>query len=230
LKHKDIRRDEMRNLDINDSIGKYLKHGSYHIAMLDSYGEFANQIEEFKVPHDKLRELAVELETKQENIQIKMAKRNFADSKLDDEINSFHLHLLDHVKKNRKKPEYIQYFPKGLKAVTRISIKREIEKVKFLINTLVESSLPEKLKVFAEKIKPLNENLKSSVVDYESELFAEMRTRLNIKITKEDWLRVYNGNYGYIMSQYPRKKDMVETFFKKDNKDHKKQEDTLGDE
>ncbi|MBU1534551.1 hypothetical protein KKF84_04475 [Myxococcota bacterium] len=203
----------MRLPPISENSEKLLVLGSYHQAMLETDERLEVLSSVFSSHQKRLREAKDQFQNQEELTMRAFAMKNFCDDMLEREATTFELKVAEQFNKDRASEGYLALFPKGLDGITRVSLAKMMEAVKLLEASLEQSGLPEEILSFGESLRLKRMKAHEAVTAYRSALRAESEARMELRLIKEEWLRLYSINYDKILTLY--NKDRARVFFRK---------------
>ena len=195
-------------------------YGEYLLARLEAKKELGALKEAFQPQQEVLRKRLDAQRAMERAVQHALAARDDADMALDDAVRRFALAILSANHNNRKSPDFVKYFPKGLTAVTLAPLAEELVGVGKILDLLASEPNPA-LKAFASAISQAATALMAGMDGYAGADAAAVNAANATRAQGLLWRDAYRKIYGELLTLYPGDKPFVESFFKKGAKPKK---------
>lgn len=198
----------------------YLPRSTYTIARVAADPQTKGLESSLESAHVALQQALRQGEDLEYEEQKKTAVHDAKDEHNDDNIEGFELALLAHVKKNRNDPQYIRYFPNGLREITAADPRKEgRDRIEQMLETMTkdeaDASLGPLVAIWAPQIKTAFGEVKTaddSLTETEKALaFLNEKT---IPALMATWRTEYKKLEGALTGVYASNPKKVARFFK----------------
>jgi hypothetical protein len=188
-------------------------YGLYHMTQLQADPDLVGLVESFREAEDRLKTRNREYRTAAAANLVALAVRNRKDAALDEAVLGFNHAVLEYVKKDRRAPLYLKYFPEGLREVTATSAVTEVRKVTTILG-LLAGETAESLKSHAAPLTTALQELEAAIAAQQKTIQAEDQAQAALKAEKNAWLDNYRQNHRKLELQFHDRPRRAEAYFR----------------
>ena len=188
-------------------------YGLYHMTQLQADPDLVGLVESFREAEDRLKTRNQEYRTAAAANLVALAVRNRKDAALDEAVLAFNHAVLEYVRKDRRAPLYLKYFPDGLREVTAASAVTEARKVTTILGLLAGETV-EVLKSHATPLTTALQELEAAIAAQLKTIQAEEQAYALLQSEKNAWLDAYRQNHRKLELQFHDRPRRAEAYFR----------------